>query len=136
MGLKFSSEDGNGETRNWNLAFKHELALFSVELQDVRDTTYAYLTEYNPDLEPDNVEYVINQWEATAIRRPSEQPNKEQARIYAILNVLEAAGLTLHSEKSDFFQAYRNEKNRQRDNQKKLNKGKQLPNALDVYVSE
>lgn len=124
MGLKFASTR-DGQEVNWNLTFGYDNALWTDKYEDVRDVTYAYLNAVDPELAVTDENYVISSFVGTVIRRPSEQFNKETARIYAILAVLENAGVTSHDEKSEFFEAYR---------QAKAGSGK--PSVLDVYVSE
>jgi len=125
MGLKFDSTV-NDEVVHWNLTFGYDNAVWDEQFNDVRDLTYAYLKVVNPEVDVDNPDYVVAQYEAVVIRRPSEQFNKESARIYAILAVLEQAGVVLHDEKSEFFEAYREAKR----NSGKSNK------QFDVYVSK
>jgi len=124
MGFKFRSKDASGKDRYWNLSFGHGTG--EVVIPDsgdwvFRDYTKAYLTDLSSEEE----------YEGLAIHRPSEPFNKETARVYAILSVLEQAGLTLRSERMDFFEAYRQAKAAQVASSKKSK-----PGPLDVYVSE
>src|SRR5260221_8546037 len=100
MGLKFTSKDSNEVSHQWNLTFSHGSGLVSIPndgghySEAMRNYTQVILVETLKSGK--EVEY----W-AVAIHNPNEPFNKETARVYAILKVLENVGLTLHGERVD-----------------------------------